>query len=166
MNTNHKSPMPGVKPLTWSILKDRGLEIHLGQGLGFQYQVAAKVHEQGWVVLLREQLVTYSDTEEAAKAAAQADYESRVQEALIPIEAAGGMTDTVRAALEPFAKAWIALDDIAFRKNDTLKMDRAIFQTWGLKGTIASAQITIGDLKLANDVLEEAEAARDDGDTR
>lgn len=42
MNANHKSPMPEVRPLTWSVTNDRRLEVHLGQGLGFKYQAAAK----------------------------------------------------------------------------------------------------------------------------
>jgi len=163
MSADHKSPMPGVRPLTWSVQNDRGLEVHLGQGLGFKYQAAAKVDGSGWIVLLGENLVTEapSASKEAAKAVAQADYERRVQDILVPSTASDGSLDAMCEALQPFAKAWIALEDIARRKNDALHMDRAIFQTWGLKGTIASSQILIGDLKLANDVLEGASAPKD-----
>jgi len=84
-----------VKPLEWTVDTKHYMSIHCGRGLGLLYQAAAKCYSSGWVVTLGEEVV-YNDNdgdEEAAKAAAQADYEQRIRSALIDTPVAAGVRD-------------------------------------------------------------------------
>jgi hypothetical protein len=73
-----------VKPLEWTVETKRYMSIHCGRGLGLLYQAAAKCYSSGWVVTLGEEVVYNEDDgdQEAAKAAAQADYEQRILSAI------------------------------------------------------------------------------------
>lgn len=74
-----------VKPLEWTIEKRYGINIHIGRGAGFMYEAAIKVYSAGWVVTMGGDTFYNSDDadEDAAKAAAQADYEQRIRSALV-----------------------------------------------------------------------------------
>lgn len=62
----------------------------------------------------------------------------------------------VREVVRPFAKIRQALELISANKpGDELLDDRAIFQTWGLKDTPTSKQITLGHLRAARQLMED-----------
>ncbi len=84
-----------VKPLEWSIEDRHYIRIHNGRGLGLRYQAASKVYSSGWIVTLGEEVIYNYDEadEDAAKAAAQADYEQRIRSALIATPVAAGVRD-------------------------------------------------------------------------
>lgn len=58
--------------------------------------------------------------------------------------------------LRPFAEIREALELISANKpGDVLQDERAIFQTWGLKDTPTSRQITLGHLRAARQFVKE-----------
>ncbi|BEV47306.1 hypothetical protein [Afipia carboxidovorans] len=62
----------------------------------------------------------------------------------------------VREVVGPFAEIRQALELISANKpGDELLDERAIFQTWGLKDTPTSKQITLGHLRAARQLMEE-----------
>lgn len=62
----------------------------------------------------------------------------------------------VREVVGPFAEIRQALELISANKpGDELLDERAIFQTWGLKDTPTSKQITLGHLRAASQLIEE-----------
>ncbi|OJY66400.1 hypothetical protein [Rhizobium sp. 60-20] len=79
-----------AKSLEWTVEKRHSFNIHIGRGLGLKYEAAVKAYSPGWIVTLgpTEVILDNADAlEEDAKAAAQADYESRICSALSsPVE--------------------------------------------------------------------------------
>ena len=62
----------------------------------------------------------------------------------------------VQEVVGPFAEIRQALELISANKpGDELLDERAIFQTWGLKDTPTSKQITLGHLRAARQLMEE-----------
>lgn len=62
----------------------------------------------------------------------------------------------VREVVGPFAEIRQALELISANKpGDELLDERAIFQTWGLKDTPTSKQITLGHLRAARQLMED-----------
>ncbi|WP_313666169.1 hypothetical protein [Shinella sp.] len=77
-------------PLKWSTEKRSGFTIHIGRGLGLKYEAAIKAYSPGWIVTIGQSEVVYDSAdadEDAAKAAAQADYEQRIRSALVDVPA-------------------------------------------------------------------------------
>jgi hypothetical protein len=168
-SAHHKSPMPDVMPLAWTITNYRGLDVHLGRGLGLQYQVACKTDGSGWVTLLGEELVTKATIldERSAKAVAQSDYETRVRSVLMPTaqDVPAPIDPSVRHALTPFSKAWMAMDNIAKgNSNSVIDEKKVVVQTWGQKDSVKDASIVVGDLKRAFEVLNGPSRGQDDQD--
>lgn len=74
-----------VKPLEWSTQNSHGWTVHVAKGLGCTYEASAKVWNDGWIWGLAEDDSNFdAEDEEAAKAAAQQDYETRIRSALVP----------------------------------------------------------------------------------
>jgi len=77
-------------PLNWATEKKSGFTIHVGRGLGLKYEACIKAYSPGWVVTLGQSDVIFDGAEadeDAAKAAAQADYEQRIRSALVDVPA-------------------------------------------------------------------------------
>jgi hypothetical protein len=72
-------------PLEWS--KDRlyGVELSVGRGLGLKYYVSPNQNRPGWSWSLGEGAGPDEDTEEAARAACQADFTERLGASIRPL---------------------------------------------------------------------------------
>lgn len=85
------------------------------------------------------------------------EYENRATQQR-QIDSLSARLADARRVIEPFAEMRVALDLIAADKpGEQLLDNRAVFQTWGLKGTPKAKQITLGHLRAARDFLNAKE---------
>lgn len=100
-DTPARAGMGAVKPLVWKRFTEDGMDCWISDGMGQTYEAAVDVDGQAYWGLFRrvDRPMVDASSLEAAKAAAQADYERRILAALQPGEAQGADAVADNAAL-------------------------------------------------------------------
>lgn len=112
-NTDARGAIGGtvaIKPLEWSELENGDF---VAETIGEDYRVQAGIWASGWYWTKGEMASSaypFFDEADEAKAAAQADYASRILSAIIPGTDASGVIEQLREALKPFATTAEQLD--------------------------------------------------------
>jgi hypothetical protein len=113
-----QSPAPAVKvkPLVWEEWVDAPVRVLSAQTVIGRYKVQERANGAGWMLVFPNGNLTNRDTEEAAKAAAQADYDARILAAIEAVPAAEVWRRAMEAAALKIHTEWNA--DQPWRKHN------------------------------------------------
>lgn len=81
-------PLFEAAPLVWGLDKVSGYTLTVGRGLGLKYHVSEKLDGTGWCWTVGEGANPVEPTEEAARAACQANFTEKLRAATRPLCAA------------------------------------------------------------------------------